>query len=62
LEASDNGNNQLVTASKAGSGWQESVDNHLPTTASNDKQLEHVVDDDGIEKEGKSGDGDDDGD
>ncbi len=32
-------NNQLATrASKAGSGWQESIDNHMATTTGYNKQ------------------------
>jgi hypothetical protein len=47
-------NNQLATGeSKAGSGWQESVDNHMTMMASNDKQQEHAADDEGSNKEGK---------
>ncbi len=35
-------NNQLATgASKAGGGWQESVDNHTAMTVGDDKQQEH---------------------
>ncbi len=35
-------NNQLATgASKAGGGWQESIDNHRAMTAGDDKQQEH---------------------
>ncbi len=63
LETLDNGINQLVMgASKAGGGWQESVDDHLTMTAGNDKQLELVADDDGSDKEGEGGKGDSDGD
>jgi hypothetical protein len=38
LEALDNNNNQLAMgASKAGSGWKESINNHLITTPGNDE-------------------------
>ncbi len=38
-------NNQLVTgASKVGSGWQESINNHTTTTVGDDKQRERVAD------------------
>jgi hypothetical protein len=62
LEALDNDNNQLATgASKAGSGRQESIDDHTAMTAGNDKQQEHAADDDGSNEEGKGGKGDNDG-
>jgi hypothetical protein len=59
LEALENDSNQLATeASKAGGGWQESIDNHSTMTVGNDKQQEHDTDDDGSNKEGEGGKGD----
>ncbi len=54
-------NNQLAAGMpKAGSGWQESVDDHTATTVGNNKQREHAHDDEGNNKdcEGSKGDGD----
>jgi hypothetical protein len=43
-------------ASKGGSGWQESIDNHLTTTAGSDnKQQECAAEDVGSNKEGQGG-------
>jgi hypothetical protein len=54
-------NNQLATgASKAGSGWQESIDNHMTMMAGNGKQQERTCNDQGNDKDGKGGKGDDD--
>jgi hypothetical protein len=54
LEASDNHDNQPATgATKAGSGWQESVDNHTTTMVGNNERQEHVTDDEESNKEGK---------
>jgi hypothetical protein len=56
-------NNQLATgASKAGGGWQESVDDHMATTAGDNKPQERAVDDEGNNKEGEGGKGNGDGD
>ncbi len=38
-----------------GGGWQESVDDHRTTMAGNYDQREHVVDDEGRDKEGEGG-------
>jgi hypothetical protein len=47
-------NNQLATgASKAGSGWQETINDPTTTTAGKDKQQERAVYDEGSDKEGK---------
>jgi hypothetical protein len=47
-------NNQLATrASKAGGGWQERVNDHMTTTAGDDKQQEHVCNDEGNNEDGK---------
>ncbi len=47
-------NNQLATgASKAGSGWQESIDNHTTTVTGNEEQRGHMAYDEGSNKEGK---------
>jgi hypothetical protein len=52
-------NNQLAAGMpKAGSGWQESVDNHTTTTVGNIKRQEHARDDEGNDKDGKGGKGD----
>ncbi len=48
-------------ASKAGGGWQQSIDNHMIMTAGNDKGQEGAVDDEGNYKEGKGGKGNGDG-
>ncbi len=53
-------NNQLAMgASKAGSGWQESIDNHTTTMAGDNKWWEYATDDEGKDsnKEGKGGKG-----
>ncbi len=51
-------NNQLATgASKAGSGWQESANNHTTMTEGDYEQQEHTADDVGSDKEGKGGKG-----
>ncbi len=47
--------------SKAGSGWQESIDNHMSTTTGKDKQQEHAADDEGNNKEDEGGKGAGDG-
>jgi hypothetical protein len=45
---------QLATGtSKAGGGWQESVDDHTTTMVGNDKQRECAADDEGSDEEGK---------
>ncbi len=41
-----------------GGGWGKSVDDHMTTTAGNDKQQERVADDEGSDKEGEGGKGD----
>jgi hypothetical protein len=54
-------NNQLaVGMPKAGSGWQESVNNHTATMVGDNKQQEHALDDVGNNKdcEGDKGNGD----
>jgi hypothetical protein len=48
--------------SKAGIGWQESVDNHTATMVGNEEQQEHGADNEGNDKEGKGGKGNGDSD
>jgi hypothetical protein len=40
-----------------GSGWQESIEDHMTMTAGNDKRQERAADDEGSNKEGKGGKG-----
>ncbi len=52
-------NNQLAMgASRVGSGWQESIGNHMTMRAGDKEQQEHVANDEGSNKEGKGGKGD----
>jgi hypothetical protein len=54
-------NNHLAAGMpKAGSGWQESVDNHTATMVGNNERRERARDDEGNDKdcEGGKGDGD----
>jgi hypothetical protein len=54
--------NKLATgASKVGTGWQESANDHTTTMAGKDKQQKHAVDDEGRKEEGKGGKEDGDG-
>ncbi len=51
-------NNQLAKgASKAGGGWQESIDGHTTTMVGNNEQGEHEADDEGSNEEGEGGKG-----
>jgi hypothetical protein len=62
LKALNNDNNQLATgASKAGSGWQESINDRRTTTVGNNEQQEHAADDDRSNNKGKGGKDDGDG-
>ncbi len=52
-------NNQLAGGMpKAGSGWQESIDNHTATLVGDDERQECARDDEGNNKDGKGGKGD----
>jgi hypothetical protein len=47
-------NNQLaIGASKAGGGWQESIDNHTTMMVGDEEGQEHAADDEGNDKEGE---------
>jgi hypothetical protein len=48
--------------SKAGGGWQGSINNHTTMTTGDDEQQERAVNDEGSNKGGKGGKGDGDGD
>ncbi len=50
-------NQQVKGAPKVGSGWQESIADHMTTTMGDDEHQEHVADDEGSNQEGKSGKG-----
>jgi hypothetical protein len=53
----ENNNQHARGASKAGDHWQEIVNNHTTMIASDNKWKEGVADNEGSDKEGKSGKG-----